>query len=397
MLKAIFFLVTEHIRQRPIRSILAIVGVAIGVSAWLAIRLANVEVYRAFEASVDSVVGEASIQLTGQNGRLDEQLMRTVRSHPAVMTANPVLRVPAVSTRISIQKKPLIIVGIDLLDSWSRESMVLAGRERTRLRVDDLVADNAVFIGKRVATDFQLDVGDPLEVEAGHRPFQLVVRGILGSSGPRHRQFDHIVVMDIAAAQALFGLEGQLDQINLIVRPEFSVPKVIGELQSLLPATIDVARPTQRNEQVDSMLRVFQFNLTVLSTVGLLVGLFLVYNTISFSVVQHRREIGILRTVGMSRTQVSLLFLAEAAVVGLIGSVVGCGFGFLMARFMVSMVSQSVTDLYASVTVGSISLPMGMIVEGSLLGLGVAVAGAMRPCLNASGDTTCPSPCSRRL
>ena len=385
MLKAIFLLVTEHIRQRPIRSVLAIVGVAIGVSAWLAIRLANVEVYRAFEASVDSVVGKASIQLTGQNGRLDEQMMKTVRGHPAVMAANPVLRVSVISTQSSMQKRPLMIVGLDLLDYWSNESMVMAGREGTRLPVDDLVAENAVFIGKRVATDLSLRVGDPFEVEVGHRPFQLVVRGILASSRPRHRQFDNLVVMDIAAAQAHFGLEGRLDQINVIVAPDFSVPKVIRELQSLLPATIEVTRPTQRNEQVDSMLRVFQFNLTVLSTVGLLVGLFLVYNTISFSVVQHRREIGILRTVGMSRTQVSLLFLTEAAVVGLIGSVVGCAFGFLMARFMVSLVSQSVTDLYASVTVGSMSLPLDMIIEGSLLGLGVAVVGALRPCLNASG------------
>ena len=93
MLKAIFLLVTEHIRQRPIRSVLAILGVAIGVSAWLAIRLANVEVYRAFEESVDTVVGKASIQVTGENGRLDEQILPTIRINPAVTAANPVLRI----------------------------------------------------------------------------------------------------------------------------------------------------------------------------------------------------------------------------------------------------------------------------------------------------------------
>ena len=385
MLKAIFLLVTEHIRQRPIRSVLAIVGVAIGVSAWLAIRLANVEVYRAFEESVDAVVGKASIQVKGENGRLDEQIMLSIRKHSAVTAANPVLRISATGHQENSQKKPIMIMGLDLLEFWSNEPMVFSRQEKTRLSLNDLVAEHSVFIGNTFAADWKVTVGDPLEVEVDHRRFHLVVRGILTASQSRNRQFDQLVVMDIAAAQALFGLEGRLDHINLILRPDESVPEVIQELQALLPTNIHVSRPPQRNQQVESMLKVFQFNLTVLSTVGLLVGLFLVYNTISFSVVQHRREIGILRTVGMSRTQVSLLFMTEAAVVGLIGSVVGCGLGFMMAQLMVSLVSQSVTDLYASVTVGSLSLPFVMIVEGSVLGLGVALMGALRPCVNASG------------
>ncbi|UCE62959.1 MAG: FtsX-like permease family protein [Nitrospirota bacterium] len=385
MLKAIFLLVTEHIRQRPIRSVLAIVGVAIGVSAWLAIRLANVEVYRAFEESVDTVVGKASIQVTGENGRLDEQILPTIRTNPAVTAANPVLRIPGTGYDENSQKKPIMILGLDLLEYWSNEPMVVSGQERTRINLNDLIAENSVFIGNTFAADWKITVGDSLEVEVDHRRFHLVVRGILTPSQSRNRQFDHLVVMDIAAAQSLFGLEGRLDQINLILGPDYSVQEVMQELHALLPANINVGRPIQRNQQVESMLKVFQFNLTVLSTVGLLVGLFLVYNTISFSVVQHRREIGILRTVGMSRTQVSLLFMTEAAVVGLIGSVVGCGLGFMMARLMVSLVSQSVTDLYASVTIGSMSLPLAMIFEGSVLGLGVALVGALRPCLNASG------------
>ena len=278
-----------------------------------------------------------------------------------------------------------MILGLDLLEYWSNEPMVFSGQERPRINVKDLVADNSVFIGKTFAADWKITVGDPLEVEVDHRRFHLVVRGILAASRSPNRQFDHLVVMDIAAAQSLFGLEGRLDQINLILDPDYSVQEVMQGLHALLPANINVGRPIQRNQQVESMLKVFQFNLTVLSTVGLLVGLFLVYNTISFSVVQHRREIGILRTVGMSRTQVSFLFMTEAAVVGLIGSVVGCGLGLLMARLMVSLVSQSVTELYGSVTIGSLSLPLAMIVEGSVLGFGVALVGGLSPCLNASG------------
>ena len=139
--KAIFLLVAEHIRHRPIRSVLATIGVAIGVSAWLAIRLANVEVYRAFEESVDTVVGKASIQVTGESGRLEEQILATIRKHPAVAAANPLLRIPGTGRHQLSQNKPIMILGLDLLDYLSNESMVFSRQERSRIRMKDLVAE----------------------------------------------------------------------------------------------------------------------------------------------------------------------------------------------------------------------------------------------------------------
>ena len=118
MLKAIFLLVTEHIRQRPIRTGLAVLGVAIGVSAWLAIRLANVEVYRAFEESVDTVVGKASIKVTGGIRRLDEQILLTIRKHPAVTAANPILRITGTSRSPSSQSKTITIFISGPLPAW---------------------------------------------------------------------------------------------------------------------------------------------------------------------------------------------------------------------------------------------------------------------------------------
>lgn len=385
MLMAIFRLVFEHIRQRPVRATLAVLGVAIGVSAWLAIRLANVEVFRSFEESVDVVVGKASIKVTQEQGRLDEQLIRTIRDHPAVVVANPILRVSGSIKRESPRTEPIMILGLDLVEYVSKESIVVSDQDKTQINLNNLLAENSVFVGSELARNLGLEVADPLEIQVKNLRFQLVVQGIMTPSNPGDRQLGRFLIMDIAAAQAFFGLEGQLDQINLILTPEYSVPVAIQELRALLPHSVEIGRTTLRGQQVESMLVVFQFNLTVLSTVGLLVGLFLVYNTISFSVVQHRREIGILRALGMSRSQVSLLFMTEAGVVGLLGGIVGCGLGLMMARLMVSLVSQSVTDLYASVSIKSMHLPLGMIIEGSSIGVIVSVLGALRPCWHASG------------
>ena len=385
MLKTIVLLVWEHVRQRPIRVSLAVLGVAIGVSAWLAIRLANVEVFRAFEESVDAVVGKASIQMTGTDVGLDEHILLSIRQHPSVLAANPVLRMVGTSQHGLAQGRGVMIFGLDLLEYTNDSLPIFSGMEKTRDKLDAILDETSVFVGSVLASDWDLAPGDSIDIKVNGQSYRLVIQGLVKSSNPENRQFDKHLIMDIAAAQSLFARQGRLDHINLIIDQQYSVPQVIQDLQSLLPTDVKIARAPSRNQQVESMLKVFQFNLTVLSSVGLLVGLFLVYNTISFSVVQHRREIGILRAIGMSRLQVSQLFMTEAAAVGLVGGLVGCGLGLLMARFLVSLVGQSVTDLYASVSTGTIQLPWHMYVEGSIVGLGVSVMGAIRPCLESSG------------
>ena len=385
MLKGIFLIVTEHVRQRPIRVSLAVLGVAIGVSAWLAIRLANVEVFRAFEESVEMVVGEVSLKVTGGEERIDETILQTIRTHPAVTAANPILRITGLIKNGTSTPKSSMILGLDLIEYWSHQSLVFESDERTSFPMKALLAEDSLFVGQKLATDWNLQVGDPLEVQVHSQRFQLVVQGILSAGQPRNRHVENLFIMDIAAAQGLFGLQGLLDHIHVNVASGYSLVDVAQELQALLPSPNTVSRIGLHNPQVESMVKVFQLNLTALSTVGLLVGLFLVYNTISFSVVQHRREIGILRTIGMSRSQVNGLFLTEAGIVGLIGGVLGCGLGYVMARFLVSLVGQSVTDLYTSVTIDSVSMPLVMTVEGVGVGLGVSLLGALKPSINASG------------
>jgi len=383
--KATFLLVREHLRQRPIRTSLTILGVAIGVSAWLAIRLANGEVFRSFEATVETVVGEASIQISEREGDLDERLLRIMRTHPAIESVHPVLQISASVKRENSPEHDISILGLDLLDLGNMDGVNFSGVEEDERNLEFLLSMDSIFLGNGLGRKLGWESGDILEVESGERTIQLVVRGFLTPSSPTRRQMDDVAVLDIAAAQALFGYEGQLTQINLVLSKDADVAVVLKKLKAMLPSGTRLTRTSQRTQQVDAMVTVFQFNLTMLSTVGLLVGLFLVYNAMSFSVVQHRREIGILRAIGMSRVQISLVFASEAMVVGLVGGLVGCGLGFIMAQVLSSLVSQSVTDLYGVVTADVVTLSSSMIFEGAGLGLVVALIGALRPCWEASG------------
>ncbi|MEC4670424.1 MAG: FtsX-like permease family protein [Nitrospirota bacterium] len=386
MRNPLLVLAGQHLAHHPIRTLLTVLGIAVGVSAPMAIRIANVEVFRAFEDSVTEVVGEATVQVSGGDMGVDERLITSIRHHPAVRSASPIIRESAVIFDETHQGKPVMIWGMDLVEMVGALDVQVPQDNDGTLPFDHLLAPNAVFFGKDLMGEWGLTVGESLSLLIGSQIYEVVVGGAI-ESGTRGRRWESLAVMDVAAAQAVFGLVGRLDQIDIVTYPGASVDQVIRELRDSLGPAVKVSRPSQRNQQVERMLRVFQLNLLTLSTVGLLVGVFLAYNTVAFTVVQYRREIGILRALGMLRSQVSTLFLGEAAVVGLLGGLVGTGVGMVLASFLVSLESESVSELYAAVTVSTLRIPPYSFVWGPVLGMMVAMVGAAGPCWEAGATS----------
>src|SRR6202789_585209 len=121
-------------------------------------------------------------------------------------------------------------------------------------------------------------------------------------------------------------------------------------IKAAIPATWDVQTPGARSEENRRMLRAFRWNLRVLSYISLLVGAFLIYNTIAVSVVRRRTEIGILRAIGTSARGVLLVVLGEATMLGLIGSAIGIVLGRLLAAGLLGMISDTVNALFTTST-----------------------------------------------
>jgi putative ABC transport system permease protein len=389
-LKAFRLLSMAHLLGRPVRTAITICGIALGVSVSIAIQTANHDVLRSFQETVQTIAGQATLEVSGGELGLDERVITVLRDHPSVMSATPVIQQGARVTAGPHRGELLLIVGLDLLDAAELKGVRLLDIEEER-SLDELTAPNAIFIGTRLASEWGLQVGDSLGLLVGTRPYRLLVRGIVDSQAGGPSAWERMAVMDIAAAQALFDLVGRLDRIDLITDPRRPAAELIVELQTALPPPLVVSRPARRTEQVERMVRAFQLNLTTLSGVGLLVGLLLVYNTVSFMVVNRRREIGILRAVGMSRGSVAAFFMVQAAVMGMIGGLLGSALGILLARGLVSLLSRTVSDLYVPVAVvsGQMTVPAGMLFQGSLVGVGVSILGALVPSLEAS--RTAPS------
>ncbi len=385
-------LIRAHALQRPFRTLLSIAGVALGVLASVAIGTANIQVLRSFEQAVTTVAGPATLEIAGHDLGVDEAAITAVRRVDGVVSAAPVIEESVVVNQGEARGQALQILGLDLLAEVGTRGFQISQAE-TNDALEALLTPDALYLGRQVAADWKLKVGSTVEVMVGGRLVRLRVAGLIHNEAAGSSLWDRLAVMDIAAAQLLFQSIGRVDRIELVTAPDRTLDDIILSLRAVLPPHIVVQRPAQRTKQVENMVWAFQLNLSVMSWVGLLVGVFLIYNTIAFAVAQRRREIGIYRALGMTERRVAGLFFVEAGLLGLLGGLLGGLGGIWLARALVSLVSRTVSDLYAPVTSGGLILSMDMVTltavaKGVLLGTVVSMVGALGPSVEASRTVT---------
>ncbi|HWP85353.1 MAG TPA: FtsX-like permease family protein, partial [Terriglobia bacterium] len=325
------------------RTALSLLSVGLGVGVVVAIHLANRAAIGSFQDSILEISGRANLSILATGG-IDERLL------PQLMTwLGPDVKIAPVveSTAVALPGREVIpVLGLDVLQDAPFRDTALAGTAAAQRDFLMLLADpRSIVVGDRLAARYRLAAGSTIELLLNDRAAAYTVRGILAPSGPAKSFAGNLVVMDIAAAQLAAGKLGKLDRIDLIVPP--------GELQRLqaaapsqLPAGLRLESPAMRAAQTDRMLRAFRWNLTALSYVSLVVGAFLIYNTIAVSVVRRRREIGTLRALGATRGQILSLFLSEALLLGAGGGGIGIALGWLLAGAALRLVLSTVNSLY---------------------------------------------------
>lgn len=386
-LKTLFLILAAHVTERPLRTLLTITGVALGVSASVAVRTANVDVLHSFEQTVLTVAGPTTLEISGGEVGLDERMITAVRNVPGVTAASPVILQTAVKTGDGAVGRSIQVLGLDLLAEIDSRGFRV-GHQPTERRWETMLDSNAVLLGHKQAAEWHVSVGDMVDLLVGTGLVSCRVSGILEDAADRTSSWDRLAVMDIAAAQITFGMVGRLDRIDLVTEEGKSVDDIAQAVRAIVPPHVIVERPTSRTSQVEQMLRAFRLNLTVLSWVGLLVGMFLIYNTMAFAVAQRRREIGVYRAIGMTQTRVAILFLVEAGVLGLVGGVLGSATGFVLAQQLTSLLSRTISDLYIPVgSEGGNGFASGgfwtLSLEGLAVGCLVSMIGAIGPSLDA--------------
>jgi putative ABC transport system permease protein len=376
--------------QDPLRSSASVLGIALGIAVVVAVHLANMSSFRGFEAAVESVTGKTSLEIAAPGPGLDETLLPWLDWLGEYGAVSPVIEGDALARAGNAPAETIRVLGIDILSDWPfREYHILQFRDQRRepapKEILDLLIDpRSIILTEAFARQHGIGVGSKIELTIADRVDRFVVRGLLLNEGPARTLGGNFALMDIAAAQAAFNRLGRLDRIDLRLAPGISIDSAEQTIASRLPRGLIVRRPERRGRQVEKMLRAFQFNLAALSHIALLVGLFLIYNTVSISVITRREEIGMLRALGTSRRRILALFLGEAA--GL--AAVGCGIGVLIGRALadgaVRLTSTTVSAFYIAEAAAPPHLTAEHVVLAFAVGIPLALAAAAIPAAEAA-------------
>jgi putative ABC transport system permease protein len=377
----------RHLLKHPWQVGLAILGVALGVAVVVSIDLANSSAQRAFALSTETIAGRATHQIVGGPSGLNESVYRTVRVDLGVRQSAPLVEGYAAAP--DHPGLTLHILGLDpLADAPFRSFGASAGANAPSALTsptDLFIKPGAALLSADTARAYGLAQGSELRIRIGPRVERArLIALIEPPDEAARRALDGLLIADIATAQEWLGFTGKLSEIDLIL-PEGDAGQALAEkITAALPPGAQLTRPALRTQAIEQMTAAFELNLTALSLLALIVGMFLIYNTITFSVVQRRGLIGTLRCLGVTRRQIFALVLGEALLVGLIGAAAGLALGVLLGRGLIGLVTQTINDLYFTVSVRGVALSAGPLIKGFLLGLLTTLTAAAVPAFEAT-------------
>jgi putative ABC transport system permease protein len=399
--------------RRPGQMALVIVGVALGVAVVVGVDLASRSAERAFQLSTEVVTGRATHQIVGGPEGLPESLF------PRLVLATGVAAAPIVESYVTLPARPgrparlLHLLGIDPFSEGRRAGSaeeaggtgpsVGGGTDGAGASLSPLLLrPGTCLLAATTAAELGLHAGDGFTVRVGGQTRQLELAGVIQragagahGTGSDSEALADLLVMDIAAAQELLGRPGRLDRIDLRLEPAAGTAGAAApgipaaqaappRISALLPPGAQLLPAPLHGRDMLAMTRAFRVNLTALSLLALLCGAFLIYNTMTFSVIQRRPLLGTLRALGVTRGQVMALVMGEAAAVAAVGTGAGLLAGVLLGRGLLRLVAQTINDLYFAVSVRGLDLSPASFLAGAAIGAGATLAAALAPALEAT-------------
>lgn len=360
--------------RHPGQLLLTLLGIALGVAVVTGIDLSLDSAKRAFRLSLEAVAGRTTHHIVAGAGLLDETLYTELRVRHGFREIAPV-----VEGYVESQGQVLHLLGIDPFAEEGRQTRIEPAAKKTPLRL--LSEPDTVLIGKRSLARLGVRPGGALPLNLGNRVHPVTVLGTLEGDSPPDAALEGLLVADVATAQELLGRIDKLDRIAVRLAGE---PSELARLQGLLPPGVVVEGAEGRNSATLHLTDAFTLNLKSLSFLALLVGLFIVYNTMSFNVLQRRPLIATLRVLGVTRRQVLAGILGEALLLGTVGAGLGLWLGILAARGLLHLVTRTLADFYFVSTVTELFISPAILAQGLLLGIVATLLASLGPALEAA-------------
>jgi putative ABC transport system permease protein len=338
-----------YFRKHVLRMLLTMAGIVLGVGVFVGMHTANPSVLAAFQQTIDRIAGTTQLQVSAGEPGFNEDVLKRVKSVAEVRSAAPVIEA-TVTTEMTSSNKPsvnLLVLGVDMLgDRNVRRYDFEGGAGEMSNPLVFLARPDSLIVTKTFAEERGLKLNSqlPMQTMAGARVF--TVRGIIKPGGLASAFGGNLAVMDIHAAQKIFGRGRKVDRIDVALLAGVSLSEGIAKLQSALGPGFQVDPPSTRGEQFEATSRIYALASNITSVFALFIGMFIIYNTFAIAVTQRRGEIGILRALGATRSQIRTLFLTESAITGLAGTLAGVAFGILVAKAMSGYIGGLMEDVY---------------------------------------------------
>jgi putative ABC transport system permease protein len=347
----------REIQRRPLRLVLTLAGITLGLAAVVATRLTIHTVDRAYRQLFEGIAGRTALEITarGQGGFAADVAARLERV-PGVQAVVPSIQGaaalvgPAGSVAVPV-------VGID------------PGRA---------IGDREALLDASLAQSLNLAAGQTLQLWTAAGPTQLHLAGIVGPR-PGSAAVGGQLVVSLACAQRLFALAGRVNSIQVLLSEDADPADVLSRIAPLLPAGLVVQPPGMHGARARSTLLAAEQGLASLSIVAVVAAGFVILNTFLLSLGERRKQLALLRSLGASRAQVLRLVVREAVVLGVAGTVAGCGLGVVLAAGLNGAMQQLL-----GIPLPRLQLSAGPFVLAAVLGPITTLAAACLPAWRAS-------------
>jgi putative ABC transport system permease protein len=374
----------RHLARHPWQATLSVLGIALGVAVVVSIDLASESARRAFALAAEGVTGRATHQIVGGSAGFDERLVprltRELGVHPVA---------PVVEGWVGLKAAPgrtLQLLGVDPFSEAPFRPYLARGSGRGGRALAALVTEpGSVVLSRETAGDLGVRAGDTAVLRVSGRERPVRVLALIEPENARSAQaLRNLVVADVTTAQEVLDQAGRLSRVDLAMPGGSEGDAILARLRAALPPGVEIVAAPARSEFVGELTRAFDVNLTALSLLALMVGLFLAYNAMTFSVVQRRATIGMLRALGVTRAEIVGVVLAEALLLALVATALGLGAGMALAGGLVRLVTRTINDLYFVVVVRDLAVSATALAKGAALGIGATMVAALLPAAEAS-------------
>lgn len=350
-----------------------------GVAIVVSIDIANHSSGKAFNLSMNAVAGKSTHQIIGTSEGIPDSVYYNLRVKEGFKDIAPLIE-----SYVSVPdsgKKIFKLLGVDLFaERPFRDYLSGTGTSIDGELKEFLTGPNSVVLSNGSLAELKMKVGDSLKVFIGGKERTLYISGKITEDERNTSSLENLFICDIATAQELTGKINRIDYIDVIAGTDAEEKR----LRNILPDGYDLQKSGSRSETAEQMLEAFNINLQSLSLLALIVGLFLIYNTMTFSVVRRKVLIGTLRSIGVTSNEITGMVIREALIIGIIGTAAGFLAAYFISKYLLIFISQTINDLYYVVSVREVYISPMIIAKGLALGIFATLLSAIKPAREAS-------------